>query len=475
METTTPSREEALKRSSKIDGWLTDREAGLLYDLARNSSGPIVEIGSWQGRSTSAIALGSAAGRKQPVTAVDPFIGVQASPRKTSLDTEGADHIPTGPERLRANLDAAGVNGQVTILHKASWQAIHDDNIPEELGLVFVDGSHEYRDVCRDLDLYLPRLRKGGLAVLHDVVAGDPGVVKAVEDKISNKPNQYRIMDRVDSALVVRRVDTPHRNVFLACPGRGFDWGPVVGILQASLGAHQIDPDNNANGWDDFNALWARALNRAALGEITHFAMLHSDVSPQPGWVDLLLDELEETKSDLISVACPLKDGRAVLSCGVGDLDNPWGAWRRLTVTESLSLPPSFDLTTLRQRGFCGTPEQQATKYLLFNTGCWVCDLRSSVFHATDADGNLLAWFDFPTRVRKDKESGIYHNLRESEDWFFSRRLHMLGAKTLVTRKVRLGHEGKHAYRNDEAWGTWTEDEHTRLFWKPEQEVPSGH
>jgi predicted O-methyltransferase YrrM len=434
--------------------------------MAFNADGPIIEIGSWQGRSTAALALGSIAGRGQTVYSIDPFIGPQEGARKTSLENI-PDTTKCSPQILRSNLVNVGVNGQVEIIPKYSHEALED--VPGQCSLLFVDGAHDYESVCKDLDLYLPRLKLGGFVVLHDVIFTDPGVVKAVDDKILAFPNALRVIDRVDSALVIRRVETKRRNIGLMCPGRGYDWGTVSGIVQCTLGAHRVDLDNNANGWDDFNALWARALNRYESGEITHIAMLHSDITPQAGFIDILMDEMEESDVDMISVACPLKDRRGVLNCGIGITSNRWGAWRRLTMRELVKLPPTFSLNDLKKRGYCGASHDD--KVLLHNTGCFIVDLRKPVFRKTDSNNDLVAWFDFPTRIRRDGPSGKWINMRESEDWFFSRQLHQLEANTRITRKVTLTHEGKGEYPNNEVWGTYENgDEDTKELWKEEVE-----
>ncbi len=473
--------DEAMRRVHAVDGWLSKEEAELLYKMARNAEGAVIEIGSWQGRSTVALALGAAAGRGATVYAVDSFAGPQSGAFRTTLEHDAADH-PCSPERLRANLDAAGVNGQVKIVPKASQEALGD--VPEQCGLLFIDGDHRYEAVCRDLDLYLPRVRQGGFVVLHDVHATDMGVVRAVEDRIKSRPGKWRILDHVDTSLVVRRVETEQRTVALLCPGRGYDWGPLTGIVQSTLGAHRVDLDNNANGWDDFTTLWARALNKYEAGGCTHAAMLHSDITPGVGWIDVLMDELEERGLDFISVGCPTKDRRGVLNGGIGSTNNRWGPWRRLTVKELLRLPGTFDLDDLKRLGFCAGDD----KVLLHNTGCWVADLRRPCFRAVYEDtgvepgdqhyhekGDLKAWFDFPTRIRRDQKSGLWISLRESEDWFFSRQLHKLGAKTAITRKVSLGHEGKAVFRNDEPWGQFEVDEDTRFIWDDGEGSPDGH
>src|SRR5579864_1385770 len=455
---TTDARD--LEEVSKIDGWLTDKEAAVLYGLARRSTGPIGEIGSWRGRSTAALALGSMRGRKQPVYAIDPFCGPQEGARPTSLGSPGTDKT-CSPELLRYNLDKAGVNGLVRIVPKASQDAL--PHVPEEFGLLFIDGAHDYESVCRDIDLYTPRLKQGGFVVFHDVVPGDPGVVRAVEDRILSQPRDFRVMDRIDSAMVVRKVKTEQRSVYLALPGFGWKWNTLGRILQASLGAHKVETDNNGNGFDDLNVLWERALNKAEAGEITHWIQLHSDIIPPVGFVDLLIDEIEETGADLVSVACAMKDTRGVLNCGMGSLSNHWGAWRRLTDRELPKLPPTFGLQELRRLfGVDGDED----KYLLHNFGCVVADLRKPIFYQTDGRGNLASWFDFPTRNRRNAEGRWAHN-RESEDWFFSRKFHGLGGNGLVTQKLLLHHVGEAHFTKDGTWGSYENgDDDTAPNWR---------
>lgn len=450
-------RDRDIQAALAIDGWLSQDEAETLYDLAAESKGPIVEIGCWRGRSTAAIALGAASGTKQQVYAVDSFKGIQPGAVPTAHG-EVPGWKSSTPELLRENLTKAGVNGNVTIVAKPSEEAVND--VPERCGMLFIDGNHDYEAVCRDIDYYLPKLPMEGVAVFHDVTAIDMGVVKAFDEKVMSDPRKWQVMGRVDSAMVVKRHDTERRSILLACPGKSFCWGMVQGVIQASLGAHdvRIPESSGGTGWDDFNALWAAGLNLAEADEITHFAMLHSDVVPDAGWIDVLMGEMESLGADLISTAIPLKDNRGLTSCGLGDPANRWSAWRRFTVRELAAMPPTFSL------GDTGYTD----KILLHNTGCWVCDLRNPMFFETDADGSLKCWFDFPTKVSR-LPNGKWAHARESEDWFFSRKLHERSAKTFITRKVRLRHRGDHDFPNHGAWGTYKNgDEDTAPLWRSE-------
>ncbi len=67
-----------------------------------------------------------------------------------------------------------------TIIRKKSEDAIKD--VPGKLDFIFIDGNHEYEYVMRDLLLWTPKIRKGGLVVGHDWWSNFPGVIRAVID-----------------------------------------------------------------------------------------------------------------------------------------------------------------------------------------------------------------------------------------------------------------------------------------------------
>ena len=443
------TKHESLSKVGKIDGWLTQNEASLLYDHAKDATGPIIEIGSWRGRSTSALALGSMAGNKQPVYAVDSFIGITRSDRPSDLGTI-AGLNSSSPELLRANLDEAGINGLVRIVPKASVEAA--DDIPD-CGLLFVDGAHDYESVRRDLELYAPKVKVGGTIILHDCHEADPGVAKAADELLTPDAG-WRCRWRMDTAVVFERRSITRHKVLLGFPGGQLCYGAHKGLRDATLGAHDVYEEQSGIGWDDMNRLWVYALNQAYKGKITHFAMLHSDIMPSPGWIDLLIDELDDRAGDFISATAALKNEDGLTSCGIGDKDNPWEPFRRFTMRELMAMPETF--------GIEDTPHPD--RYLLHNTGCWVADLRSPLWRMADEHGQLLADFSFPIRAVVHPSGEIVHQ-RESEDWHFSRMIAFLGAKTFCSRRVSTTHFGHKGFRNDHAWGRLEHDEATRGKW----------
>jgi len=79
-------------------------------------------------------------------------------------------------------------NGSVRNLHpfmdKITWiielSEFAVDKIKEELDFVYIDGNHRYEYVKKDIALYYPKIKVGGVIGGHDFKRDEPGVIKAV-------------------------------------------------------------------------------------------------------------------------------------------------------------------------------------------------------------------------------------------------------------------------------------------------------
>jgi predicted O-methyltransferase YrrM len=147
-----------------IPGWLTDEEGEALYELAKRCTGKgvIVEIGSWKGKSTTCLGLGSRAGKNVPIFAIDP-------------------HADYRFGEFKDNMERAGITDLVTPIASLSQAAAPEFDKPIEL--LFVDGSHEYEDVKADFDQWVPKLVEGGTIAVHDTTLWS-GPKRVVEDNI---------------------------------------------------------------------------------------------------------------------------------------------------------------------------------------------------------------------------------------------------------------------------------------------------
>jgi predicted O-methyltransferase YrrM len=170
-----------------IPGWLTDEEGEALYELARGcrGAGVIVEIGSWKGKSTVCLGLGSQAGNSVPVYAIDPHADYRFGDFKT-------------------NVERAGIAELVHPIPSLSQAAA--DGFDQPIELLFVDGSHEYDLVLEDFEKWVPKVVDGGWVAFHDTTwtKGPRKVVGAAVYR-SRRFKDARFV--VGSTTVARKVD----------------------------------------------------------------------------------------------------------------------------------------------------------------------------------------------------------------------------------------------------------------------------
>ena len=184
-----------------------------------------------------------------------------------------------------------------------------------------------------------------------------------------------------------------------------------------------------------FNMAWCRALGLRG-GGLAHFAMLHSDIEPEPWWLDLLLAEAQKHDLDILSAVAPIKDGRGLTSTGIAGPD-PFTPLRRLTTAEVAALPATF---TAADTAWPDRP-------LLVNTGCMVVRMRPD---------SHLAHFEVRDRIRETPGGWVAESC--SEDWGLSLRAAELGWRVGATTAVRLAHYGEGEITNVGAWGTCATD-----------------
>jgi predicted O-methyltransferase YrrM len=160
---TGPTLADALAATEGVEGWLSDDQAGRLWERAAAvpPGGTIVEIGSYRGR--SAIVLATAAHDGVEVVAIDPHAGNDRGPQEihgTSADGE-ADHRAFGD-----NLRRAGVDDRVRHVRRPSQDAL--DAVDRPVDLLYVDGAHRYAPARADLERWGARVMPGGTLLVHD-------------------------------------------------------------------------------------------------------------------------------------------------------------------------------------------------------------------------------------------------------------------------------------------------------------------
>lgn len=182
--------ERAIKRAFAIPGLYRRGESAFLYRLARRR-GSIVEIGCWQGRTTSLLVMAAGIwGAK--VTTVDPFTPMPAR------------HKQSSPELWRHNLGKAGIIPP-PLLQMTSHEAV--SQAPSPLAMVFIDGDHAQDAVAQDLTDWTPLIQIGGVLALHDMFYPTiPGVIQAVADWWVDRREAWTLVGLADFTVAFKRV-----------------------------------------------------------------------------------------------------------------------------------------------------------------------------------------------------------------------------------------------------------------------------
>ena len=152
----------AWPRIDSVQGWLSRGEAELLFETALGRHGAtIVEIGSYLGRSTSALAL-AAIQNGGRVAAIDPHTG-----DRSEVEFEGRNDVTT-EAGFRANMTRLGLDGTVIPMVSMSTDAARDWTHGATVDVLFVDGWHSTEAVKADIDAWLPHLAEDAIVLFDD-------------------------------------------------------------------------------------------------------------------------------------------------------------------------------------------------------------------------------------------------------------------------------------------------------------------
>lgn len=143
-----------------IEGYISDKELFTLFDYSRNLSldAPIIEIGSYKGKSTLALAIGAMQGKGNRVYAIDPhedFIGINGG-KYGSNDLES---------KLKA-ITKYGLGQRIYPICLNSEQVASVWN--KEIALLWIDGDHSQKAVESDYLGFYKWVQKDGFVVFHD-------------------------------------------------------------------------------------------------------------------------------------------------------------------------------------------------------------------------------------------------------------------------------------------------------------------
>jgi MMP 1-O-methyltransferase len=179
----------------KIPGMLTAHEVDCLFQLGQvnHCEGVIVEIGSWKGKSTVALARGAAAAHQEKIYAVDPHA---VQPEEGYLEDTRAEFL--------VNIKKSGVESQVVPMIMTSEEAAGGWNKP--IRLLWIDGDHRYEPAQMDFKLWEPFVVEGGIIAMHDTIR-KKGPKRVLWENVfrSNRFQEIAIVDNITAVKKVRK------------------------------------------------------------------------------------------------------------------------------------------------------------------------------------------------------------------------------------------------------------------------------
>ena len=175
------ARKQVAERLPKLQGWCSVEKGIRLAEIvAEVNAKKVVELGVYGGKSLTAIVLGGLVSGAQ-VYGIDPW---------SKVDSLEGTHDRANNDWW-AKLDYEMVFGwaktavadfdNVTLLRKRSDQA-SEMFLLGEIDVLHQDGNHSEESSSREVELWLPKIKPGGIWIMDDIdwtVGGKVGTAKA--------------------------------------------------------------------------------------------------------------------------------------------------------------------------------------------------------------------------------------------------------------------------------------------------------
>ncbi len=194
-----------------IKGFLAEDEGAALFDSAIEAAtfGPILEIGSYCGKST--VYLGTAAKETgNTVFAVDHHRGSEEhqigegyfdeslyDAQRQKVDTFGEFRDTLAQAKLEDTVVPIVAPTKVAAKH---WRT--------PLGLVFIDGGHSMEAALNDYRCWTPHLVTGGYLLIHDIFPDpkDGGRPPFEIFELAKASGQFELIAMVNTLGIMRRL-----------------------------------------------------------------------------------------------------------------------------------------------------------------------------------------------------------------------------------------------------------------------------
>lgn len=161
---------------SDIAGWFDYAE---FYDcmIGLFDNAVFVEIGVWKGKSIMYMAQKiKESGKTIKLYGIDTFEGLPV------------DSMPPGKNEIKSSLfqiylhNIKPLNNYISTI-KGNSHEVHEMFADKSIDFLYIDGDHSYQGIKKDIELWYPKVKPGGIIAGHDFIDDyNMGVVQAVKE-----------------------------------------------------------------------------------------------------------------------------------------------------------------------------------------------------------------------------------------------------------------------------------------------------
>ena len=172
--------------ASSIPGMLSEDSGKILYVLCATQllEGDVVEIGSWQGYSTSFLGRAVRDSRNGSFFAIDHFRGNEGKQGYYVVDKTDLSDLRMNFER---NMRSIGIWDDIELLDMPNREAAARLE-GRSVRFLFIDGDHSRVGVEADITLFFPLLKSGSIVVFDDFSEEGIDLVEAVDALLERQP-----------------------------------------------------------------------------------------------------------------------------------------------------------------------------------------------------------------------------------------------------------------------------------------------
>jgi predicted O-methyltransferase YrrM len=198
-----------LAKYKDIKGFMPEHEGKALYKWARKFSeyGPLLEIGTYCGKSSMFLSEGAQA-NNQYVYTIDHHMGSEEHQvNEEYFDIEIFDELS---KRINSfplfleNINNFGIKNIVPIVNESSLVA---ESWNSPLAMVFIDGGHSLETAMNDFISWHEKIISGGALVIHDIFENpEDGGQAPYEVYMHALKNGFNDFDRVDTIVCLKKL-----------------------------------------------------------------------------------------------------------------------------------------------------------------------------------------------------------------------------------------------------------------------------